>query len=444
MTLRLFIAILLASLGTVRAGDLDPPGTVIETFKDLSLLDTRIPIDATDTPGDDDAVFIINRPGRYKLVGNLTGEAGKVGIRVEPAPEDLGSVDIDVGGFTMSGVPGSLDAIRINEAIGFGSVAVSNGTITGWGEDGIDSLTGAFLEDLTVTGCAGRGIACTDTGRVTNVRVNDNGTFGIAFDGRNVRFTNVSASGNGATGIKVGNRSVCTGCTATSNGPIGIEVGSLSQVIDCTATGHPSTNIKAADNCKVLRCTTADTQFGQGVSTGESCTIEACTADDCSFGIVCGAASECVDCTTRRCDAGIQGFSSFTCRGCTVTDTNFEAIIASDGCHIEDCNVIGTMNSEGIVVSGRDVVVRGNRVEGCFRGIASYGGLTDGSVIIDNQCDHCLMEGFWLFASGATLVRNRACGNNGGGAQYSIAAGNKAGAITSDPTTAGPWDNFEF
>ena len=68
---RLAIAALAAMLATiVLAGPLTPPaGPVAPTPGP----EPRIPINATNTPGDADSLFRITQPGSYYLTGNLLG-----------------------------------------------------------------------------------------------------------------------------------------------------------------------------------------------------------------------------------------------------------------------------------------------------------------------------------------------------------------------------------
>ena len=51
-------------------------------MKTLDQVEARIPIDATNTPGDATSSFKIIAPGSYYLTGNVTGESGKNGLSV--------------------------------------------------------------------------------------------------------------------------------------------------------------------------------------------------------------------------------------------------------------------------------------------------------------------------------------------------------------------------
>jgi hypothetical protein len=82
---------------------------------------TCIEVNSVNTPGDATAEFVISQPGSYCLGSNVVGVSGKTGIRI-----DADSVTLDLSGFAMLGVSGSLSGVLINTHI---HVAVRNGSI---------------------------------------------------------------------------------------------------------------------------------------------------------------------------------------------------------------------------------------------------------------------------------------------------------------------------
>src|SRR5262245_60152694 len=103
-----------AAIGAIAAitlgvsGPLDPPaGPVGPTYKTLAEVEPRVAISAATTPGDADSVFRIGQSGSYYLTGNVTGISGKAGIEIA-----VGGVTVDLMGFELAGVPGSLDGVR--------------------------------------------------------------------------------------------------------------------------------------------------------------------------------------------------------------------------------------------------------------------------------------------------------------------------------------------
>lgn len=200
--LMLTTALLCAS---AQAGDLDPPaGPVDSTFKTLDEVEPRTPLSQETTPGNADSVFKITEPGSYYLTGNLVGEAGKHGIEI--ASDD---VTLDLMGFTVRGVEGSLDGVTIG---GSGAVpvvsgaAVRNGTVADWGGRGVDLdlfpgvSSAAVVERLQVRRNGSDGI-CVQAGVVRDCVSEFNGGFGIAsfFTGK---IESCFVSSNASDGIR--------------------------------------------------------------------------------------------------------------------------------------------------------------------------------------------------------------------------------------------------
>ena len=106
-------------------------------------------------------------------------------------------------------------------------------------------------------------------------------------------------------------------------------------------------------------------------------------------------------------------------RSCTAGLNVDDGIQVTSGCHLvgNTCDSNGTDNgAAGIHATGSSNRIDGNNMTGNTTGLA-------------------------VDAEGNLIVRNSAAEN---GSNYGIVGGNKVGTITSDPTSAGPWDNFEF
>src|SRR5438105_11935725 len=82
-----------------------------------------IEVNSINTPGDATAEFVISQPGSYCLPGNVVGVSGKSGIRI-----DADDVTLDLAGYGMIGVSGSLSGILINNHL---RIAIRNGSIAG-------------------------------------------------------------------------------------------------------------------------------------------------------------------------------------------------------------------------------------------------------------------------------------------------------------------------
>jgi hypothetical protein len=161
--------------GTALAGPLTPPaGPVASTHKTLTEVEPRIAINSTNTPGDNDAtpsMFKITQPGSYYLAGNVAGVAGKIGIEVTAF-----GVTLDLNGFTLTGVAGSLSGISISS----GGTEVRNGTVRNWGGDGIGgSGTHNRVVDVRAFNNAGMGIYAGNYSEARNCMSVSNGSHGI-------------------------------------------------------------------------------------------------------------------------------------------------------------------------------------------------------------------------------------------------------------------------
>lgn len=102
-----FVTVFLGNTLAAPAGDLNPPaGPVAPTMKTLVEVEPRTAVNSANTPGDADSVYKITTPGSYYLTDSITGVSGKHGIKIE-----TDDVTLDLMGFALIGVPGSLDGV---------------------------------------------------------------------------------------------------------------------------------------------------------------------------------------------------------------------------------------------------------------------------------------------------------------------------------------------
>ena len=123
----------------------------------LSQVQPRTPVDATHTPGNSVAEFVIGSPGSYCLTTNIIGVSGKDGIDI-----DANNVTLDLNGFSVVGVSGSLSGINT----AFANVVIRNGIVSQW-TNGVDSTgMNVTIQGLTVCSNAFYGIEVTGNNSV--------------------------------------------------------------------------------------------------------------------------------------------------------------------------------------------------------------------------------------------------------------------------------------
>ena len=178
-------------------GSLTPPGPPAPTMKSLAQIEPRTPISSLPCT--------ITNPGSYYVTTNLTGISGANGITIAS-----GDVTLDLNGFTLLGVPGSLHGIFVSTNAVYVNLTVGNGTVRSWDGNGVEAFNGenAVFERLTVS---------------------DTGGFGIDAYGSVIRDCQVDSSGN--TGIAA-NVSEIRQCVVENTGFDGIDAFD-SQVCDC-------------------------------------------------------------------------------------------------------------------------------------------------------------------------------------------------------------------
>ena len=196
--------------------------------------------------------FTIDRCGSYFLTGCLTGVAGENGITI-----DADDVTLDLNGFGIEGVPGSLDGVHVTSGPRR-NVLICDGSVRNWGDDGID---------------AGGGAAASHEIRILGVRAMGNASNGIRA-GSETDIVSCSSNGNGADGISVGG-----GCTVEGN--------------ECRDNGRHG--IVAENDCWILENFVDDHCDGSGIRTDSVATnIEHNAIGDCAIGIEVGGSGNLV------------------------------------------------------------------------------------------------------------------------------------------------------
>lgn len=205
------LLIVVAVYGITAAGDLEPPGPPAPTGRS-TIFQVNMP-------------FTISTPGSYVVMENLTAGASEHGISITASTND---VTLDLNGFTLKGVPGSLIGIRVNGSTH--NIAIVNGVVRDWGQDGISAIFGFNTQIRNIRaynnghdfpdGAGGSGILSGTNSTIQNCTSLANNDHGIVS-----RFGSVisasTARDNYSDGIQ-GIESLVIGCAAMCNNQSGI------------------------------------------------------------------------------------------------------------------------------------------------------------------------------------------------------------------------------
>jgi hypothetical protein len=248
------------------------------------------------TPGDSpDFPVTIDRPGSYVLTGNLD-------VQGAPAPYSTTAIEfvagaegatLDLNGFVLVGprggptcpLPCPSTGAGVGIRIGADFVSVANGTVRGFGSNGIDSASsgkgGGTLADLRVFGNGNEGIytaghrilRCESssnlahgfrviTGSILSSRAKGNGINGFYTDraivseslaeGNAVQGFDLAASSadscvasnNSLFGFKLGG-SILTNSLSVGNNPENVSIFCIDGAIAATAINHGSSQFQA-------------------------------------------------------------------------------------------------------------------------------------------------------------------------------------------------------
>lgn len=387
------------------AGDLTPPtGPVSAAMKPLDQVEPRIPIGPDTTPGNATAVYRIVQPGSYYLIGDVAGQSGKHGIEIASA-----NVSINLMGFALRGVPGSLIGVVGN--ISIDHVRITEGVIHKWGGGG------------------------------------------ILVNGSSAYISEIRAHDNGDTGIDCGDDALIESCSATGNTGYGIDCGDNAVVRDCVVSGNEGRGLSVDLNASVACVTAYDNGF-TGIAGGAGSNIVQCSArSNVGGGMITGAGATVSNCSIRENNSiGLSLSGGCNVSHCSVSNNGSDGIVAAYGCDVSSCSVYAN-DGDGIEVSAGCFVrhctcySNGDTAAGIY--VTGSGNRIDGNSVRTNH------RGIHVDGAGNIILRNTASANS---INFDIAADNRYGPILDDtaagtPAVSGdsalgtlnstaPWANF--
>jgi len=353
--------LVLAAGGLVVAGPLRPAaGPVASTCKTLQEIEPRIAVNATNTPGNATSLYRITQPGSYYLTGNIQGESGKSGIRISAS-----GVTLDLNGFTVAGAAGTGDGI-IDHSGSDRGVAIRNGTVSGWGGNGIslgddhqsaDALPGTHIENVVASG---------------------NGWYGFDLGGASM-INHCSALSNGLSGFISVRSCMFTDCTSKSNGHSGFLAGASSVITGCSAMFNEESGFAAAEGSVLSHCT-ANSNTGDGLSITGGVLVEHCAARyNKGAGIDAQGLLAKPMIIDNSCEYNsghnilVQNRALIRGNRCELQANTVDNIrILGDECRVENNYCTGGQFGIFIITSGSNNVVTGNTAIGTTSGFAWF------------------------------------------------------------------------
>ena len=446
----LLVALLIAPFRPAYSqGPLIPPGAPAPTMKSLDQVEARTIINAANTPGDLANQFIISQPGSYFLTGNITGVSGKSAISVTAS-----NVTIDLNGFSLNGVAGSLYGIRVPAPVN--KLTVRNGVVSNWGSEGLSAYfaNASRFKEVTAYGNSIWGLVIGVGSAIDSCQVLSNGPGSSGGGGMYARFsstiTNCVAESNTTHGIYTEDGCMISGCTAGdtaqsggANGH-GITTGLGCTVTGCAARSNAGTGITVFNECLVSSCAVSNNALG--INTGNNSSVSNCTVTSSHrAGISTGTGSMITSCaasgnattSSSTFDAGITPGAGCVVASCVISSNQTTGIFATDSCLISRCSSSGNFGS-GIVVENactvQDCLAMENHVAGIL--VLGFADRIDGNNVAGNLgIDDIFSSG--TIGSGATVVVRNSVGR-----RMTATAGTDFGPQARAATATSPWANL--
>ena len=186
--------------------------------------------------------FTITNAGSYIVTSPLTGSTGNSGIEIQ-----VGEVTLDLNGFTLNGVSGSLDGIDVSASIE--NVDIRNGMVRGWGDNGIDALSASnsHFSKLIVHTNANAGL-------LTGLNCTVDGV--VSFENGGALGPSPVSTNEFGNGMRVENGSVISHCISRRNNGHGLITHSATRVetVVLWRNGHDGLHGSHATSVQGLNC----------------------------------------------------------------------------------------------------------------------------------------------------------------------------------------------
>lgn len=420
-----WLVVLAPICNTAIAGNLNPPaGPVAPTQRHLI---TTLP-------------FVISAPGSYVVTGDLTGLAGQNGITINSH-----DVTIDLNGFTLRGVPGSLAGITVVSAPPWRNIVILNGTVRNWGGDGINLVPSynARLQGVNAISNSNNGISGHLSFRADKCGANENGVWGIGVFGANGSLSDCTAFSNGGHGMS--GAQVVRFCTASFNGGDGISAGSGGTVVGCASNSNSGYGFSLGGATRISDSAAQNNNSG-GISAYLGDSIAQCTASYNNGPGIVGYGADVTISNTAASNNNGSGIliDSGDIAHCTASNNQNSGIeILLGNAHIEGCTV-SRNRADGILLADRSTAIsntcseNGALVGGYGAGIYCYG--------FESRIDGNHVSGNDVGIDAAlpvrnTIMRNTATTNT---FNYSIHPMNDFAPISTAAFGSNPWANIEY
>lgn len=471
------LAAALTFAATALAGPLTPPpGPPAPTSKTLNQVEPSTPVDTL--PGNANALHIISEPGAYHLTGNI--EAANLARIIEITST---GVTLDLRGFRVRG-DSTVDAIIESNNIG---ITIRNGTISGGDEFGLRLAGfGHIVEDISFSGAGAffnqdgislaigfgsrvSGCVFTGAGRVStgNAVLIENCTFSDARDAiiagngcvlRDVAIDANLTSGpepiiqaaNGCTlervtitdsfrnGIVAGTSTSIISCVLQNVGSAGtqdhaISVGQYSVLTNTRVRNFGVDGIVVGSESVVAQCTIA-ALAGRAIEAQGGAVVDGCAVATCGTGLI-GSDLTVVDSTFGLCGTAIDAGDESLIDGCRITNAITQGVLTNFACRVS--NTVFRGGSSDLLVQSGDCVIEHNLLDSQSVTVQTADNVIEGNTFTDPGSGALTVN-----SGGNLIIRNRF--SNAGAGVANIAAGNTTAAFTTNPTTAGPYDNLQY